>query len=66
LIHKADETKRERVLGRREEEMLLLALSDDGPRGHIRALVIASLDTGWNCLRVRRVKAGGRGATTRL
>ena len=54
------------MLGRREEEMLLLALSDDGPRGHIRALVIASLDTGWNCLRVRRVKAGGRGATTRL
>jgi len=46
LICAADETKRTRTLSREEEEKLLLTLSDDGPRGHIRALVIASLDTG--------------------
>jgi integrase len=46
LIHKADEARRTRTLTRDEEERLILALSDDGPRGHIRPLVIASLDTG--------------------
>jgi len=46
LISKADEVKRNRTLSRDEEERLLLTLSDDGPRGHIRPLVVASLDTG--------------------
>jgi integrase len=46
LICAADETKRTRTLSLEEEEKLLLILSDDGSRGHIRALVIASLDTG--------------------
>lgn len=46
LVHKADEVKRTRTLSREEEEKLLLTLTDDGPRGHIRPLVIASLDTG--------------------
>jgi integrase len=46
LICVADETKRTRVLSRDEEGKLLLTLADDGPRGHIRPLVVASLDTG--------------------
>ncbi|SRR6266498_1641632 len=45
LISVCDETKRDRVLGREEEEKLLLALSDER-RLHIRALVVAALDSG--------------------
>jgi len=45
LISLADETRRSRTLSRDEEERLLLALSDSR-RLHIRALVIAALDTG--------------------
>jgi integrase len=45
LISAADETKRDRVLSRNEEERLLLALSDER-RLHIRALTVAALDTG--------------------
>jgi integrase len=45
LISAADETKRTRVLGRDEEERLLLALSAEN-RLHIRALTVAALDTG--------------------
>jgi len=45
LISAADETKRQRVLSRSEEEKLLLALSDPR-RLHIRALVVAALDSG--------------------
>src|SRR5262245_17993730 len=45
LISAADETKRDRVLSRDEEEKLLLALSDKR-RLHIRALVVAALDSG--------------------
>lgn len=46
LISKADETKRERVLSEEEEARLLAACSDDSPRGHIRGIIIAALDTG--------------------
>lgn len=46
LISAADEVKRTRVLSSEEEEKLLLAFSDDSPRGHLRPLVIASLDSG--------------------
>jgi integrase len=46
LICASDEAKRTRTLSRDEEERLLIAFSDDGPRSHLRALVIASLDTG--------------------
>jgi integrase len=46
LINACDETRRDRVLSRDEEERLLLALSDDSPLAHIRPLVMASLDTG--------------------
>jgi integrase len=45
LISVADETKRDRVLSRAEEEKLLPALSDPR-RLHIRALTVAALDTG--------------------
>jgi integrase len=45
LISAADETKRDRVLSRQEVEKLLLALSDER-RLHIRALVVAALDSG--------------------
>jgi integrase len=44
LISAADESRRDRVLGRDEEERLLLALS--GNYAHLLPLVIASLDTG--------------------
>lgn len=43
LISKADEVQRERVLSRAEEELLLLACTDR--RAHLRAIVIAALDT---------------------
>jgi integrase len=45
LISAADETKRDRVLSRAEEEKLLLALSDER-RLHIRSLVVGALDSG--------------------
>jgi integrase len=44
LISACDEAKRDRVLGRGEEENLLLALSGNYP--HLLPLVVASLDTG--------------------
>jgi hypothetical protein len=57
LICAADEVKRTRVLGRDEEERLLLALSDK--HGHLLPIVIASLDTG---LSRRTRHAGHRGS----
>lgn len=44
LISKADETHRDRVLSREEEERLLAACA--GKRAHLRPLLIAALDTG--------------------
>ena len=44
LIKPGDEKPRERILTRKEEERLLAACN--GPRAHIRPIVIAALDTG--------------------
>lgn len=44
LISKADECKRERILTRDEEDLLLAACT--GPRAHLRAIIICALDTG--------------------
>lgn len=44
LISLADEVKRDRVLSHDEEKRLLAAC--DGPRAHLRPLLIAALDTG--------------------
>jgi integrase len=46
VISKADETKRDRVLSRSEEEKLLLACADGTPREHLRPLIVAALDSG--------------------
>ncbi len=46
LISKADENRRDRVMSRDEEVSLLDACSDTSPRGHIRGLFIAAVDTG--------------------
>jgi integrase len=43
LISKADETRRERVLSRDEEERLLMACT--GRRAHLKVLLMAALDT---------------------
>jgi integrase len=52
LISLGDEKARERILSREEEERLLAACV--GPRAHIRAIVIAGLDTG--CRRAELLK----------
>lgn len=44
LINISDEVKRERILTREEESLLLAACH--GPRAHIRPIIIAALDTG--------------------
>jgi len=44
LINKADETKRTRVMSREEEDRLLLACHDR--REHLKAIIIALVDTG--------------------
>jgi integrase len=44
LISLADESKRERILTREEERRLLDACN--GPRAHLRPIVIAAIDTG--------------------
>jgi integrase len=44
LINVADERKRERVISREEEEMLLAACA--GPRAHLRPIIICAVDTG--------------------
>lgn len=44
LIHAADEVKRERILTREEESILLTACT--GRRAHLRPIIIAALDTG--------------------
>jgi integrase len=46
LISKADETKRDRILSRDEEERLLLACAEGTPREHLRPLILSALDTG--------------------
>src|SRR5262245_53536656 len=44
LISQADETRRDRILTREEESRLLAAC--DGPRAHLRPLLVCALDTG--------------------
>jgi integrase len=44
LISKSDETKRERILTREEEDRLLAACTDK--REHIRPIIVCALDTG--------------------
>jgi integrase len=44
LISQSDETRRDRVLSRDEEERLLAACS--GPRAHLRPLLVVALDSG--------------------
>jgi integrase len=46
VISKSVEQQRARVLSREEEARILKACADDTPRPHLRALVIAAIDSG--------------------